>query len=109
MNDKKYYPILVEHVGPNGHGVLNNRIRVSKEPGCKNLSRERCAEGWLGTTDDWSKTALGECTEEEARAILVQRDIQIPDEMPVAYADYSFDHERSEAWNEVFAYRPDLA
>jgi len=109
MNDKKYYPILLEYVGPNGHGVLNNRIRVLKEPGHKNLSRKPCAEGWLGTTDDWSKTALGECTEAETRAILVEHGIQIQDEMPVAYADYSFDHERSEGWNEAFAYRPDLA
>lgn len=102
----KFYPVLLEYVGPNTQMTqhLTRRIRVEASPGLTNMGHEPRVTGWLGTTGEWSKTALGELSEAETRALLKEYGIQIPDSSPVKFDDYSFGAETSEWYNQRFAY-----
>jgi len=69
-----YYLIANKYVGPNvddrDANARGNRdyYTIQTEPGTTNLSGEERTSGWLGTTGDWSETAMGEFeTEAEAR------------------------------------------
>jgi hypothetical protein len=72
--DKTYYLISEKYVGPNekdscgnfyGDGTI---MRIETIPGTKNMSGEECTDGWLGTTNDYSRDAHGEFeTLEDAR------------------------------------------
>lgn len=104
-NERKFYPIWLEYVGPNDVvGHLKTRIRIRKMPGTKNMSGEPCVDGWLGTTDDWSKTALGELDAAEMRALLVKEGVQVPSNSKIAYDDYSVGDKNSEWYNKQFVY-----
>jgi len=54
-------------------------IMVLDKPGRTNLSNEERVEGWLGTTDNRDRTALGEFTKAEALAYLRAQGINAPD------------------------------
>jgi hypothetical protein len=63
------YPVLSNYCGPNdyvdgGHNkhclLYGTYVVFRTTPGRTNMSHEPRAEGWLGTTNDWSETALGE-------------------------------------------------
>lgn len=54
-----FYPILVER-----NSVETIEIRTA--PGRKNMSQEPCIEGWLGTTNNVRRDALGEFDSLEA-------------------------------------------
>lgn len=56
----KIYPILVSPQRG------NNYVVMSDEPGCTNISREPRTSGWLGTTNNTSRTALGAFTTQTA-------------------------------------------
>jgi hypothetical protein len=104
---KVFYPILLEYVGPPNSNIaahLKKRIRVESKPGRKNLSGQPCTTGWLGTTNDWSETALGEVSEDECRELLKERGVKIPDTSSVKFTDYSFGNRFSEKFNREFAY-----
>ena len=103
----KYYPILLNYVGPNPDSMaahLRERIYISRTPGRKNLSREECIDGWLGQTNDRSECALGEFDADGARQLLKSYGVQIPDNVPVRFTDYSIRAETSEWYNKQFAY-----
>lgn len=102
---QKFYLIELSYVGPNQpKGPLGQRIRVRQEPGRKNMSGELCSEGWLGTTDDWDKTAIGEFDEHGTREKLKEYDIQLPNTSRPRCTDYSHSHEHSEWWNKRNSY-----
>jgi len=104
---KKYYPIRIEYVGPNrDKGHLGQKIRMGKRAGKTNMSNEPKTSGWLGTTDDWNHTALGEMNEIEARALLKRNGVLIAKKTPVRHTDYSYGHENSEWYNKRWAYPP---
>ena len=71
-DDQKLYLVEIAYIGPDwaSKGRHAHKVRVLREPGRKNVSGEPCVKGWLGTTDDWHKTALGEFTADEARQYL---------------------------------------
>ena len=60
--------VEIEYIGPNrkGKGRRAHMIQALDSPEHTNLSREPRAEGYLGTTNDWYKTGLGEFTHQEA-------------------------------------------
>jgi hypothetical protein len=64
----KIYLIEIEYIGPDreSKGRRAHMIRALDSPEHTNLSREPRAEGYLGTTDNWRKEALGEFTPQEA-------------------------------------------
>jgi hypothetical protein len=70
-----YYVISTCYVGPNPQQKLNlDTIGIYTVPGRTNSSREIRTNGWLGTTNDWSKFAYGEFeTIEDARAEIMLR------------------------------------
>lgn len=61
-----FYVIRSEYVGPNTTDSKGNiigdsvEIMITTQCGEKNLSREECTNGWLGTTNDISLDACGE-------------------------------------------------
>jgi hypothetical protein len=55
----KFYLIKREDVGPNGMDE-DPIYEIHNAPGRTNSSREERTEGWLGTTNDISRHALGE-------------------------------------------------
>jgi hypothetical protein len=70
-----YYVLTCEYVGPNTRDSAGNRqscnpvATIETQPGRTNQSGQERIEGWLGTTNDWSRTAHGEFeTLEAARA-----------------------------------------
>jgi len=69
----KLYLVEIIYIGPNraSKGRHGHKVRVLREPGRKNMSGEPCISGWLGTTDDWHKEALGEFTPETAACYLL--------------------------------------
>ena len=79
-----YYLIEHEYVGPNQHclatdynNIVNGHYFVIQDrPGLTNMSHEPRTEGWLGTTNDWSETALGEYPTEKAAEKAVLEKLQ---------------------------------
>jgi hypothetical protein len=73
------YLIEVEYLGPNrkSKGRHAHKIQVSNQPGRKNLSLEPCTKGWLGTTDNWDKWALGEFTPQGALEYLQNLELAV--------------------------------
>lgn len=67
-----YYIISEKYTGPNWEEHLDSEMAwIQTYPGRTNMSNEERTEGWLGTTNDWSKSAHGEYdTLEEARKAL---------------------------------------
>jgi hypothetical protein len=62
-----FYPIRVENIGPNQKDHTDHFV-IQTVPGTTNMSHQELTDGWLGSTNDWSRTALGEFeTLEEAR------------------------------------------
>lgn len=58
-----YYIVETNYVGPNrtqGQYVDADRIEIRTSPAITNMSHEQRAEGWCGTTNDWSVYAHGE-------------------------------------------------
>ncbi|GGB53132.1 hypothetical protein GCM10011607_12050 [Shewanella inventionis] len=61
-----YYVIQSEYAGANTHDSAGHilgdttEMTITTTIGLKNMSKEPCTEGWLGTTNDWSSTARGE-------------------------------------------------
>jgi hypothetical protein len=54
-----FYVIETEYVGPN-ENPDSHTYHIQTCPGRKNMSHEPAVSGWLGTTNDWSRTAHGE-------------------------------------------------
>ena len=76
-----YYPIRVAYTGINRADrhqyARGNRdhYEIRRAPGRTNMSHQPLTDGWLGTTDDWSRTALGECeTLDQARRAIDRDD-----------------------------------
>ena len=61
------------------------KIIFLKSPGYKNMSREICIKGWLGTTDGIDRSALGMFDASGARALLVEHSVKIPALVPVQH------------------------
>lgn len=68
---RRFYLVEREYVGPDrdsDNDIENHVFGIWSEPQCTNSSHQPLIEGWLGTTNDWSETAMGEFTTlEEAR------------------------------------------
>lgn len=54
------------------------KITFLSSPERKNMSREACVEGWLGTTDGIDKSALGLFDNVGARKLLLEHGVKIP-------------------------------
>lgn len=65
-----YYVLTCTYAGPNPDQHPDDDVcTIETEPGRTNSSRETRTEGWLGTTNDWSRAAHGEFeTKDEALA-----------------------------------------
>lgn len=78
-----YYLIENDYVGPNSNderywGAKGHYLAISEEPGRKNMSKEPCSDGWLGTTNDWSQHAHGEFeTLAEAKAAAAELGFEV--------------------------------
>ena len=72
--EQSFYVISEEYVGPDLNKRLNSHtVWISTEPGRTNMSNEERIDGWLGTTNDWYRSAHGEyATLDEARAAVVK-------------------------------------
>ncbi|GIV82736.1 MAG: hypothetical protein KatS3mg051_2090 [Anaerolineae bacterium] len=70
-----YYIIETQYVGPSRYGInpiTRHHYDITTEPGTTNMSHEIRTDGWLGTTNDWSRHAHGEYeTLEKARKALL--------------------------------------
>jgi hypothetical protein len=97
-----FYAILVSNTNePNSI----DKIRLQKEPGYTNMSREPREEGWLGTTDGIDQTALGVFDAAGARALLARHGVHIPDDVPIRHTNYMLGgSQHAEDWNLEFAY-----
>lgn len=61
MNNKRFYVIERNYVGPNSEQHLNDdTVSITNDPARYNSSKEVCVEGWAGTTDDVAVYARGE-------------------------------------------------
>lgn len=98
-----YYAILSDNL--NEPDSLES-IYFLMEPGRTNLSGEQRVDGWLGTTDDIYQVALGLFDADGARALLSERNVQIPDDVSVRHnRSYALGgSERAEAINKQHAY-----
>ncbi|CAE6779599.1 hypothetical protein [Nitrospira defluvii] len=53
-----YYVVECEYVGPDPDQHTNTHTyEITTTPPRLNMSHEICTDGWLGTTNDWSRTA----------------------------------------------------
>lgn len=53
-----YYIVEREYVGPDKDRHTNDHtFEITTTPPRTNMSHEICTDGWLGTTNDWSRTA----------------------------------------------------
>ena len=61
MESTKYYVIEVEYVGCNDTVAdpMAHRVEICTEIPRTNMSGEPRADGWLGTSNDWSRHARG--------------------------------------------------
>jgi len=78
MNETdKIFLVEDEYIGPNraSKGQRAHLIRVLDTPARTNMSGEARITGWLGTTDDWYREALGEFSRTEAIEELAKRGI----------------------------------
>lgn len=64
-----YYVVECEYVGPDKDRHTNDHTyEITSTPPRTNSSHEICTDGWLGTTNDWARTAHGAFeTEADAR------------------------------------------
>jgi hypothetical protein len=85
-------------------------LTLQRQPGRTNMSGEIRVDGWLGTTDNVYRAALGLVDENGARLLLQENGVKIPDDVPVrhnvryAIADRADMQSRSERYNRQFAY-----
>ncbi|MFW6118841.1 MAG: hypothetical protein ACOC7S_00745 [Planctomycetota bacterium] len=69
------YVVHVEYVGPNRekHHADGDYVVLTPDPPRTNLSGEVKTEGWLGTSNDWSKWAYGRFESREAAEAFARR------------------------------------
>lgn len=69
-----YYVVETNYVGPNpGQHLNDHTFEITTKAPRTNMSGEVRTNGWLGTTNDWSKTAHGAYDSvDEARAAVVE-------------------------------------
>lgn len=107
MSEQEFYLIEVNFVGqhPSQKSHRAEMVRVSPKPGHKNMSGETCERGWLGTTDDWNKQAVGVYNEAGARKMLTETyKIKLPKTSPVKHTDYCHSHKNAEWYNRRWCY-----
>jgi hypothetical protein len=107
MTEQRFYLIEVNYVGPHpsqkGHRA--SMVEIRPEPGRKNMSGEPCERGWLGTTDDWHRQAVGVYNEQGARKMLTETyGIKLPEASPVKYEKYCHSHRHAEWYNRRWCY-----
>ncbi len=111
MNDK-FYLISEEDVSPNKKDSSGNwkgdteTMYITTEPGETNMSHQIKTEGWLGTTNDFSRNAYGEFdTLEDARK--KAHDLGFTHQQDLDDEDYCTDDESTtvEAWTRESASR----
>ena len=80
-----FYVISTSYIGPNQHTVNDARnildgdyYEICTTPGITNMSKEVRIDGWLGSTNDWSKTAHGEFETIEAARAKIEQEIGRP-------------------------------
>lgn len=90
-----FYVLSCTYAGPNPDDHADDDvITIETEPGRTNSSREHHTEGWLGTTNDWSRAAHGEFeTETEARAAVAAMYPQGFRDVGLSFADSDPDTE----------------
>jgi hypothetical protein len=62
-----FYLTSAKYVGPNARHLENDYnkivyghyVDIQSVPGRRNMSKEPCVDGWLGTTNDWAEYAHG--------------------------------------------------
>lgn len=58
--EARFYVIERKYVGPNGRKPIE--VTIALNPGLTEPGNSYISEGWLGTRNDWQRTALGEFT-----------------------------------------------
>lgn len=101
-----FYLIWREYLGPNREDHLNDNFYfITTKPARYNMSHQICLDGWAGTTNDWSVTALGEySTIEAARECILENDeyaTEIPETDEFYPHDMIDDYEILEVYRET--------
>jgi hypothetical protein len=101
MTQTKFYVLTCSYAGPNPQEHMDDDVcTIETQPGRTNSSHEIKTDGWLGTTNDWSRSAHGAFdTEAEARA-------EVAAIYPNGFRDVGLDNSSSDPDTEVARFKP---